>query len=39
MSSDGFVQSQLAEEIDKLRLELDQLRLRAGSLTEPTLSR
>ncbi|XP_032444676.1 liprin-alpha-2 isoform X5 [Xiphophorus hellerii] len=31
--------SQLAEEIEKLRLELDQYRLRAGSLTEPTLSR
>ncbi|XP_031714851.1 liprin-alpha-2 isoform X7 [Anarrhichthys ocellatus] len=29
----------LAEEIDKLRSELDQFRLRAGSLTEPTLSR
>lgn len=39
VSSDGFVQSQLAEEIDKLRSELDQFRLRAGSLTEPTLSR
>ncbi|KAE8281277.1 Protein tyrosine phosphatase receptor type f polypeptide-interacting protein alpha-2 [Larimichthys crocea] len=31
--------SQLAEEIEKLRSELDQFRLRAGSLTEPTLSR
>ncbi|XP_043964263.1 liprin-alpha-2 isoform X3 [Gambusia affinis] len=31
--------SQLAEEIEKLRSELDQYRLRAGSLTEPTLSR
>ncbi|XP_047246020.1 liprin-alpha-2 isoform X4 [Girardinichthys multiradiatus] len=31
--------SQLADEIDKLRSELDQYRLRAGSLTEPTLSR
>ncbi|KAM6961642.1 liprin-alpha-2 isoform 4-T4 [Tautogolabrus adspersus] len=31
--------SHLAEEIDKLRSELDQFRLRAGSLTEPTLSR
>uniref|UniRef100_A0A4W6BWJ8 PTPRF interacting protein alpha 2 n=1 Tax=Lates calcarifer TaxID=8187 RepID=A0A4W6BWJ8_LATCA len=31
--------TQLAEEIDKLRSELDQFRLRAGSLTEPTLSR
>uniref|UniRef100_A0A8B9RKF2 PTPRF interacting protein alpha 2 n=2 Tax=Astyanax mexicanus TaxID=7994 RepID=A0A8B9RKF2_ASTMX len=30
---------QLAEEIEKLRSELDQFRLRAGSLTEPTLSR
>ncbi|KAL6459798.1 hypothetical protein MHYP_G00315570, partial [Metynnis hypsauchen] len=30
---------QLAEEIEKLRAELDQFRLRAGSLTEPTLSR
>ncbi|KAJ8007091.1 hypothetical protein DPEC_G00113970 [Dallia pectoralis] len=29
----------LADEIDKLRLELDQYRLRTGSLTEPTLSR
>uniref|UniRef100_A0A8D0CQK2 PTPRF interacting protein alpha 2 n=1 Tax=Sander lucioperca TaxID=283035 RepID=A0A8D0CQK2_SANLU len=29
----------LAEEIEKLRSELDQFRLRAGSLTEPTLSR
>ncbi|XP_056281357.1 liprin-alpha-2 isoform X7 [Pseudoliparis swirei] len=29
----------LAEEIDKLRSELDQFRLRAGSLTDPTLSR
>ncbi|XP_076009711.1 liprin-alpha-2 isoform X3 [Genypterus blacodes] len=29
----------LAEEIEKLRTELDQFRLRAGSLTEPTLSR
>uniref|UniRef100_A0A669CPS7 PTPRF interacting protein alpha 2 n=1 Tax=Oreochromis niloticus TaxID=8128 RepID=A0A669CPS7_ORENI len=34
-----FVQSQLAEDIEKLRSELDQFRLRAGSLTEPTLSR
>lgn len=33
------VQSQLADEMDKLRSELDQFRLRAGSLTEPTLSR
>ncbi|XP_029681492.1 liprin-alpha-2 isoform X4 [Takifugu rubripes] len=31
--------SQLAEEIEKLRSELDQFRLRAGSLTDPTLSR
>ncbi|XP_072233989.1 liprin-alpha-2 isoform X2 [Leuresthes tenuis] len=31
--------SQLGEEIEKLRSELDQFRLRAGSLTEPTLSR
>uniref|UniRef100_M4AT29 PTPRF interacting protein alpha 2 n=1 Tax=Xiphophorus maculatus TaxID=8083 RepID=M4AT29_XIPMA len=31
--------SQLAEEIEKLRSELDQYRLRTGSLTEPTLSR
>uniref|UniRef100_A0A3Q2VGD8 PTPRF interacting protein alpha 2 n=1 Tax=Haplochromis burtoni TaxID=8153 RepID=A0A3Q2VGD8_HAPBU len=31
--------SQLAEDIEKLRSELDQFRLRAGSLTEPTLSR
>ncbi|XP_059361375.1 liprin-alpha-2-like isoform X2 [Carassius carassius] len=31
--------SHLAEEIEKLRSELDQYRLRAGSLTEPTLSR
>ncbi|XP_072530197.1 liprin-alpha-2 isoform X6 [Salminus brasiliensis] len=31
--------SQLAEEIEKLRSELDQFRLRTGSLTEPTLSR
>ncbi|XP_024143885.1 liprin-alpha-2 isoform X4 [Oryzias melastigma] len=31
--------SQLAEEMEKLRAELDQYRLRAGSLTEPTLSR
>ncbi|XP_008274704.1 liprin-alpha-2 isoform X1 [Stegastes partitus] len=31
--------SQLADEIEKLRSELDQFRLRAGSLTEPTLSR
>lgn len=37
--SNGFSQTQLAEEIDKLRSELDQFRLRAGSLTEPTLSR
>ncbi|KAM9772319.1 liprin-alpha-2 isoform 11-T19 [Syngnathus typhle] len=29
----------LAEEIEKLRSELDQFRLRVGSLTEPTLSR
>ncbi|XP_069714385.1 liprin-alpha-2 isoform X3 [Phaenicophaeus curvirostris] len=29
----------LAEEIDKLRSELDQMKLRAGSLIEPTLSR
>uniref|UniRef100_A0A3P8ZCT6 SAM domain-containing protein n=1 Tax=Esox lucius TaxID=8010 RepID=A0A3P8ZCT6_ESOLU len=29
----------LADEIDKLRSELDQYRLRTGSLTEPTLSR
>ncbi|XP_032076936.1 liprin-alpha-2 isoform X2 [Thamnophis elegans] len=29
----------LAEEIDKLRVELDQLKIRAGSLIEPTLSR
>ncbi|XP_063316594.1 liprin-alpha-2 isoform X5 [Pelmatolapia mariae] len=31
--------SQLADDIEKLRSELDQFRLRAGSLTEPTLSR
>ncbi|KAG7454662.1 hypothetical protein MATL_G00262140 [Megalops atlanticus] len=31
--------TQLAEEIEKLRSDLDQFRLRAGSLTEPTLSR
>uniref|UniRef100_A0A8C1SAA4 PTPRF interacting protein alpha 2 n=1 Tax=Cyprinus carpio TaxID=7962 RepID=A0A8C1SAA4_CYPCA len=31
--------SHLREEIEKLRSELDQYRLRAGSLTEPTLSR
>ncbi|XP_052433172.1 liprin-alpha-2 isoform X1 [Carassius gibelio] len=31
--------SHLAEEIEKLRSELDQYRLRAGSITEPTLSR
>ncbi|XP_068613677.1 liprin-alpha-2-like, partial [Brachionichthys hirsutus] len=31
--------TQLAEEIEKMRSELDQFRLRAGSLTEPTLSR
>uniref|UniRef100_A0A8C4NVH3 PTPRF interacting protein alpha 2 n=1 Tax=Dicentrarchus labrax TaxID=13489 RepID=A0A8C4NVH3_DICLA len=31
--------TQLAEEIEKLRSELDQFRMRAGSLTEPTLSR
>uniref|UniRef100_A0A3Q2E9H7 PTPRF interacting protein alpha 2 n=1 Tax=Cyprinodon variegatus TaxID=28743 RepID=A0A3Q2E9H7_CYPVA len=31
--------SHLADEIEKLRSELDQYRLRAGSLTEPTLSR
>ncbi|XP_031438977.1 liprin-alpha-2 isoform X7 [Clupea harengus] len=31
--------SHLAEEIDKLRMELDQFRQRAGSLTEQTLSR
>lgn len=35
----SFFQSHLAEEIEKLRSELDQYRLRAGSLTEPTLSR
>ncbi|XP_014819391.1 PREDICTED: liprin-alpha-2 isoform X4 [Calidris pugnax] len=29
----------LAEEIEKLRAELDQMKLRAGSLIEPTLSR
>ncbi|XP_077195043.1 liprin-alpha-2 isoform X10 [Paroedura picta] len=29
----------LAEEIDKLRAELDQLKIRAGSLIDPTLSR
>ncbi|XP_074798064.1 liprin-alpha-2 isoform X1 [Natator depressus] len=29
----------LSEEIDKLRSELDQLKMRAGSLIEPTLSR
>ncbi|XP_067110203.1 liprin-alpha-2 [Osmerus mordax] len=29
----------LADDMDKLRLELDQFRLRAGSLTDPTLSR
>ncbi|XP_054255532.1 liprin-alpha-2 isoform X3 [Indicator indicator] len=29
----------LAEEIEKLRSELDQMKLRAGSLMEPTLSR
>ncbi|XP_063073297.1 liprin-alpha-2 [Engraulis encrasicolus] len=31
--------SHLADEIDKLRVELDAFRQRAGSLTEPTLSR
>ncbi|XP_043092942.1 liprin-alpha-2-like isoform X8 [Puntigrus tetrazona] len=31
--------SHLSEEIEKMRSELDQYRLRAGSLTEPTLSR
>ncbi|XP_072566064.1 liprin-alpha-2 isoform X4 [Paramormyrops kingsleyae] len=31
--------SQLAEEMEKLRSELGQFRIRAGSLTEPTLSR
>ncbi|XP_016331264.1 liprin-alpha-2 isoform X5 [Sinocyclocheilus anshuiensis] len=31
--------SNFSEEIEKLRSELDQYRLRAGSLTEPTLSR
>ncbi|XP_048866011.1 liprin-alpha-2 isoform X3 [Brienomyrus brachyistius] len=31
--------SQLAEEMEKLRSDLDQFRIRAGSLTEPTLSR
>uniref|UniRef100_A0A8C2CLE7 SAM domain-containing protein n=1 Tax=Cyprinus carpio TaxID=7962 RepID=A0A8C2CLE7_CYPCA len=31
--------SHFREEIEKLRSELDQYRLRAGSLTEPTLSR
>uniref|UniRef100_H3D1G3 PTPRF interacting protein alpha 2 n=1 Tax=Tetraodon nigroviridis TaxID=99883 RepID=H3D1G3_TETNG len=31
--------SQLVEEMDKLRSELDQFRLRAGSLTDATLSR
>ncbi|XP_062373679.1 liprin-alpha-2 [Sardina pilchardus] len=31
--------SHLAEEIDKLRSELNQFRQRAGSLTDPTLSR
>lgn len=35
----GSFQSQLAEEIEKMRSELDQFRLRAGSLTDPTLSR
>lgn len=39
MLSNCFLQSQLADEIEKLRSELDQFRLRAGSLTEPTLSR
>ncbi|XP_053262912.1 liprin-alpha-2 isoform X7 [Podarcis raffonei] len=29
----------LADEIDKLRVELDQLKIRAGSLIDPTLSR
>ncbi|XP_078233092.1 liprin-alpha-2 isoform X9 [Pogona vitticeps] len=29
----------LAEEIDKLRAELDQMKIRAGSLIDPTLSR
>ncbi|KAG9340012.1 hypothetical protein JZ751_022123 [Albula glossodonta] len=29
----------LAEEMDKMRSELDQFRIRTGSLTEPTLSR
>lgn len=32
-------QERLAEEIEKLRSELDQMKLRAGSLIEPTLSR
>ncbi|XP_073802538.1 liprin-alpha-2 isoform X8 [Danio rerio] len=31
--------SHISEEMEKLRSELDQYRLRAGSLTEPTLSR
>ncbi|KAA0721096.1 Liprin-alpha-2 Protein tyrosine phosphatase receptor type f polypeptide-interacting protein alpha-2 [Triplophysa tibetana] len=31
--------SHLSEEMEKLRSDLDQYRLRAGSLTEPTLSR
>ncbi|XP_035383988.1 liprin-alpha-2 isoform X2 [Electrophorus electricus] len=31
--------TQLADEVEKMRVELDQFRLRVGSLTEPTLSR
>ena len=34
-----FLQTHLADDMEKLRLELDQFRLRAGSLTDPTLSR
>lgn len=39
MSSYSDFQERLAEEIEKLRSELDQMKLRAGSLIEPTLSR
>ncbi|XP_076845881.1 liprin-alpha-2 isoform X4 [Brachyhypopomus gauderio] len=31
--------TQLADEVEKMRVELDQFRLRVGSLTDPTLSR
>lgn len=34
-----YFQERLADEIDKLRVELDQLKIRAGSLIDPTLSR